>query len=196
MTGRFLSISALIALTAGAAHAQSWSLDSDASALMFGSVKNDYIGEVHRFEQLSGQVAENGAATITIALGSIDTAIEIRNERMIEHVFNFAKDASITGKFDMQAVAGLDDGETMVLPLEAQLSFLGNTVNLTPEMFIVRISEDKVMATTESMVYVATDEIEIDAAIDKLQEIAGLDSITRSVPVVMRLVFDRDASES
>ena len=196
MTGRFLTLSALIALTAGAAHAQSWSLDGDASALVFGSVKNDYIGEVHRFEELSGRVAEDGAATITIALGSIETMVDIRNERMIEHVFDFAKDASITGQIDMQAVAGLDDGATMILPLEAELSFLGNTVNLTPEMFIARISEDKVMATTENMVFLSTDEFGIDAGVDTLQEIAGLDSITRAVPVVMRLVFDRDGSEN
>lgn len=194
MTGRFLTLSALIALTAGAAQAQSWSLDGDASALVFGSVKNDYIGEVHRFDALSGRVAENGAATITIALGSIETMIDIRNERMIEHVFDFAKEASITGQIDMQAVSGLDDGATLVLPLEAELSFLGNTVDLTPDMFIVRIGEDKVMATTEDMVFLSTDDLGIDAGVDTLQQIAGLSSITRAVPVAMRLVFDRDGS--
>jgi len=40
--------------------------------------------------------------------------------------------------------------------------------------------------------FVATDELGVDAGIDALQEIAGLDSITRSTPVTMRFMFTAD----
>jgi len=44
----------------------SWTLDNDASQLSFVSVKAGDAGEVHRFTQLTGAVADDGNATIEI----------------------------------------------------------------------------------------------------------------------------------
>lgn len=187
---------AVAALGAHGATAETWSLDAGASTLAFGSVKSDYIGEVHRFHGLEGGVDEKGDATIEIDLATIDTMIDIRNERMIEHVFDFAPKAMIEGRIDLEALADLGEGETMVLPVEATLSFLGEEVYVTPDMFVARMSEDKVLVTTENLVFVATDELGIDAGIDALLEIAGLDGITRAVPVTMRLMFERNSPAS
>ncbi len=196
MIRQFCIVIAFAILSGTAAKAESWSLDSGASALAFGSVKSEFIGEVHRFHGLSGNVAEDGAVTVEIDLGTVDTTIDIRNERMIEHVFKLAPKATIEGKLDTRALAELSQGESTVMPIEATLSFLGKDVRVTPEMFVVRIGDDKVLALTESLVFVSTDELGIDAGIDALREIAGLDRITRAVPISMRLMFTREAPET
>ncbi|MEL6532735.1 MAG: YceI family protein, partial [Pseudomonadota bacterium] len=50
--------------------------------------------------------------------------------------------------------------------------------------------EGSVMVTTNDMLFLAADEAGIDGAIDTLMELAGLDSITRAVPVTLRFVFE------
>ena len=52
------------------------------------------------------------------------------------------------------------------------------------------------MVTTDGMLMLATDALGVDAAIDQLQDIAGLDSITRVSPVTVRLVCDSDTPDS
>jgi hypothetical protein len=84
----------------------------------------------------------------------------------------------------------------MVTEADGTLTFLGKEVDLFTNLFVMRVGEGKVLVTTDGMLMVATDELGIDAPIDMLQEIAGLDGITRVSPVTLRLVFDSDAPDS
>lgn len=184
----------LFGMVHGAA-AEDWTLDASASHIAFGSVKNNYIGEVHAFSGLSGEVNAEGDASIDIELGSVETQIDIRNERMVEHVFNMAPSATLSTKIDMEQISKLELGQSTVMEIDFDLAFLGADVALYGEIFVLRITEDQVMVTTNNMVYVDTDELGIEAGIDKLQELASLDDITRAVPVTLRFVFNRDGNQ-
>ncbi|WP_217352030.1 hypothetical protein [Ruegeria sp. HKCCA6837] len=70
--------------------AGTWTLDSDNSHLAYGTIKKNAVGEVNSFSKLSGHVTQDGHAEITIDLSSVETNIDIRNERMIEFVFRKA----------------------------------------------------------------------------------------------------------
>ena len=175
--------------------ADSWTLDGGASQLAFGSVKNGYNGEVHTFGGLSGSVGADGAAMIEIDLGSVQTNIDIRNERMAEHVFKLAPKAMLMAQLDMGAMDAMGVGETASMEIDGTLELLGEKLDLPVQVFVARLGEDKVLVTSD-MVYVATDEIGVDEGIDKLQELASLDSITRAVPVTLRLVFSADGQGS
>ena len=78
---KFVKIACLAALAPFGAAAGDWTLDGEASKLAFGSVKKDAVGESHHFSGLSGGVAD-GIATISVDLASLETWIDIRNERM------------------------------------------------------------------------------------------------------------------
>ena len=56
----------------------------------------------------------------------------------------------------------------------------------------MRLRADKVLVTSDGMIMLATEDAAFDAGIDKLQELASLDGITRVSPVTLRLVFDAD----
>lgn len=180
---------------ASIAAADSWTLDGDASHIAFGTVKNYYIGEVSTLSGLSGTVDETGATSIDIGLGTVETNIELRNERIVEHVFNTMPTATLQAQLDMAELSKLDVGGSTVTEIDFDLTLLDEEVPLFGELFLMRVSEDKVLVTTNNMVYVATDEIGIDAGVDKLQEIMGLDDITRAVPVTLRFMFNRDGSQ-
>ncbi len=189
---KFLTTTAFaLCVTASSALAQDWTLNADASRLAFGSIKNSFIGEAHSFEGLSGSVNAKGDVAIDIPLGGVATNIDIRNERLIEFVFNNAPSATLSANFDMKALKSLRPGDTTTMELDAVLSLLGNDVDVSTEVFVARLSGGSVMVTTNDMIFLDTEELGIDGGIDKLQELASLDSIARATPITVRFVFDR-----
>jgi polyisoprenoid-binding protein YceI len=168
-------------------------LDGDQSIVAFGSVKKDNIGEAHSFQNLSGTVAPDGTAQVEIDLTSVQTNIDIRNERIGEHVFGGAATAMLKASIDMDEMATLGVGESLVTEIDGDLALLGQEIPVYLDVFVMRTTDDQVLVTTNSMLYVSTEEAGIDPGIDKLMELADLPGITRTFPVTMRLVFDAKA---
>lgn len=186
------SIMAAILTMGFMAGAHAWTLNNDSSRISFGSVKKDVVGESHSFNKMSGSVSDSGEVSIEIDLASVQTNIDIRNERMLEHVFKGVATAKLSAELDMEDVNSLAVGDSTVTEIEGVLGFLGVEVEVEAEMFVVRIAENRVMATTNDLVYISTEDLGIDAGIDKLMELAKLPSITRTTPVTARLIFDNE----
>ncbi len=189
-----IATATIFSLSASAAFAESWTLDGSASQLSFGSIKNNWNGEVHSFSGLNGSVSKDGAVNVTIDLTTVETNIDIRNERMLEYVFKAANSAQITAQIDMAEVSNLAVGESKVLDVGGSVSVVGTAVDLDTQMFVMRVSEGKAMVATNAMIFLDVEDAGLTPGIDKLMELAGLDGITRSSPVTMRLMFDLDGS--
>ncbi|WP_170574472.1 c-type cytochrome [Ruegeria atlantica] len=184
------------AIVATQALAETWTLAPESSHLAYGTIKKDTVGEVNSFTGLSGQVTPDGQAEIQIDLTSVETNIDIRNERMIEHVFRKAGTASLKAKFDMAEVSSLSVGETALVDADAMLSLAGAEVAFDAEMFVARLSDTSVMVSTNGMVFISTEDAGVNAGVDKLMELANLPSITRTVPVTARLIFNMDGEQA
>ncbi len=180
------------AIVATPALAESWTLAPEGSHLAYGTIKKNTVGEVNSFTNLSGRVSPDGKAEIEIDLSSIETNIDIRNDRMIEHVFRKAGTASLTAEFDMSDVSVLGVGDTTTIDAEAVLSLAGTDVEFDAEMFVARLSETSVMVSTNDMVFISTEDAGVNSGVDKLMELANLPGITRTVPVTTRLIFNMD----
>lgn len=171
--------------------ASAWTLETDTSTVAFGSIKNDYVGEAHTFTDISGSVSDEGMVEIGVNLASVSTNIDIRNERMIAYVFGDAATATITAIVDLAAMEEMAVGDSAVMEMDATLSFLGAETPFYLNMFVMRLDENRVMASSNAPTYLPTYDLGIDGGIDSLQEIAGLDSITRVTPLTARLIFSR-----
>ena len=68
--------------------------------MSFASIKSNEIGENHSFSDLSGTVSRSGEVKLNIGLASVETFIDIRNKRIIEHVFKDAATATVTAEID------------------------------------------------------------------------------------------------
>jgi polyisoprenoid-binding protein YceI len=190
-----LALGLLVALSvAQAARAATWTLDSSASFLSFASIKAQDIGEVHGFSDLSGSVAEDGSAKITIDLGSVSTGIDIRNERMREMLFNVAQFpvATVTASIPLDTLADLPTGDSAVRDVAAQLSLAGESNDLAMPLMVTRLSETRVMVQPLQLLMVQADDYALGEGIRKLREVAGLDHISHAVPATFMLVFERD----
>jgi len=172
------------------AFAESWTLDGEASKVAFGSIKKDTVGEVHHFKSISGSVDDSGKVSVEIDVASVETWIDIRNERMQKLVLNASPKAMLTAQIDADALNKLKPGDTTTVDVEGTLSLNGNDVEIETALFVARLSDKKMMATTDEMIMLSTKEAGIDDGISALMKVAKLPGITRVSPVTLRLVFE------
>jgi len=167
-----------------------WSLDNDSSSLSFVTVKAEHVAEVHTFDMLSGIIDDVGDVEITIELASVNTMIDIRNERMQEMLFetNMFPEATVTGKINLDLLTGLDAGTSYARQINFQLSLHGQSVGMAADVQITRTAEGAVFSTLKPIV-VMSDSFALTAGVEKLREVAGLPSISRAVPVSFTVVF-------
>lgn len=179
-----------IALLAGSAQAQ-WSLDNSASTLSFVTVKADHVGEVHTFDQLSGSIDDRGNVEIMVELASVNTLIDIRNERMQSMLFetNLFPRAMITGDVDLASFVEMSPGASITAQVEFDLDIHGVSNSYNTELIVTRLANGLVASTAKPIIVTAASHGLVDG-VEALREIAGLPSISRSVPVTFNVVFD------
>ena len=178
-------------LLSGAASAH-WYLNNDASTLSFVTVKAEHVAEVHTFDTLSGEIADDGSVAITIELVSVNTLIPIRNERMQAMLFEteLFPEASISAAIDLDAMAAMDAGASETIQLNFSLSMRETSRSYTAEVMVTRL-EGGLVASTLKPVIVTAEEFDLLTGVEALREVAGLPSISRAVPVSFTVVFDQ-----
>ncbi len=169
----------------------SWTLDAEESHLAFVSVKAGQVAEAHSFPGLSGSVSDSGEASLSIDLASVDTLIDVRNERMRDMLFNVAEfpSATVTTSFDPSAFGALTVGETMVQPVTATLDLNGTNGEVASDLTVTRVGADKVRVATIAPIIISADSYGLGEGMEALREVANLDSITGQVPVTFSLTF-------
>lgn len=180
------------AFFAASVHADTWQLDSENSVLNFVSVKNDHVAETHRFTELQG-TWENNQVSIEIPVVSLDTQIPIRNERMLEHLFQSTEYSVVTAtaKLEDNVLLAMPVGESVPLVVETQVYIAGESNSVSSYLQVTRLAEDRFLATTTQPILIDTKAFKLVAGIDKLREIAGLSRIDYSVPVTFSVQFTR-----
>ncbi|WP_323763181.1 YceI family protein [Maricaulis sp.] len=171
-----------------------WQLDEDRSTLAFVSIKSGDIAEAHRFSDLAGTVMPDGEAELVIGLASVETGIDIRNERMREHLFETGRfdSARVTTTLDLAAFADLGPGERHTLMLDAILNLHGVAMRIEAEVTVTDIDGQTVLVESHAPVLIHAADHDLTDGLATLQDLAGLPSITPVVPVTFSLVFTRN----
>lgn len=176
-----------------AAPAGNWTLVPESSRLSFVSIKNNAVTEVHRFNSMSGQVSEDGMASLTVELESVETGIEIRNQRMREMLFETAlyPQARISLKVDAQMLSRLEPGEFERVETQATLALHALSASVPALLRVTRVDAQHYLVTSEQPVVVNAAAFNLLDGIEKLREVAGLQAIAGGVPVSFNLLFKR-----
>ena len=180
-------VAALLLVNSVQAH---WSLDNEASQLSFVTIKADHVAEVHTFDVLSGSIGDSGDVKITIELASVNTLIQIRNERMQALLFetNLFPEATITGHLDIEALAGLSVGSTETLQVEFELTLHGMSNSMTADLLVSRL-DNGLVASTLKPIIVTANSFGLIRGVEQLRKVAGLPSISNAVSVSFTVVF-------
>jgi polyisoprenoid-binding protein YceI len=189
MTMKKLALVVAAALSFSAA--ADWSVNSAQSSLNFVSVKNDVVAETHSFKDLTGKLTEAGEFSVAIPALSVDTAIPIRNERILEHVLAAKQYATINakGKVDSKVLTGLKTGDSVVVDQALDLTLLTQTQSLTAKVKVTKVSDSQLVVTTVAPIMLDVNKFQLNAGVEKLRELAGLKSISPMVPTTFSLVL-------
>ncbi len=182
----------LAVLTCWPVHAD-WVLDNDASRISYVTTKANVAAEVNHFRKLSGDIDADGSATLTIDLDSVDTAVEIRDTRMREILFETATfpTAQVSATIDMDEIATAASGSAAVIIAEAIVNLRGMDVSVTFEATVAKLDSDNLLVTSTKPVIVSASQFGLLEGIEKLRTIAGLPSISPAVPVTFVLKWSR-----
>ena len=169
-----------------------WVLNSERSKLSFVSTKAVNVAEVHGISDLSGGIAADGKADIMIGLTSVDTGIELRDDRMRDMLFETERFglANVSATVDAAKLGKLGPGDSTEMIVEANLSLHGVSRPVQIELVVVRSGESRLVATSAKPVVINAPDFGLGAGVEALREVAGLPSISLAVPVSFVLTFD------
>ena len=137
-------------------------------------------------ESLAGTVTDAGEVEVRVALDSVETNIGIRNERMKKMLFEVGlyPEAVITAQLDTEAVGAMSDGGTTHVALQIDLH--GQTV-IKDAQLNVSVTDQGLSATTAQPILLTAAEFGLEGGVAALQAVAGLNAISRVIPVTVAL---------
>jgi len=174
------------------AYAQ-WELVNNESTVNYVSIKKSKVGEVSGFKQLKGSIERNGKLSVDIDLGSVETNVPVRNERMKSMLFDVAlfPTATVSATLDANALKKMKVGETYQKTMDFNLSLHGVSKEMAAEVRVVKLVKNRILAMSVNPIIVNADQYDLVAGIEKLREVAKLPSISTAVPVTFSLVFEQ-----
>lgn len=189
----WIALASMLTLAAPIAQAE-WTLQKG-SELNFLTTKNTHLTEVHTFRTLVGSLQDNGSATLSIDLTSIDSAIPVRDQRMRDVLFETARfaTADISTQLDPVLMQQVQKGESVRTTLTGNLSLHGSESPLEALVQITPASNGTILVSTIAPVMVQSDDFALAEGIRKLRDIAGLKAISEVVPVNFTLIFANQA---
>ena len=156
------------------------------SQVQFVSIKNNTVGEVSHFETLSGSVTDAGDVEVRVVLDSVETNVGIRNERMKTMLFEVGlyPEAVITAQLDAGSMAALSSGGVTNVALQIDLH--GQSVTKDAQLNVA-VTDQGVSATTTQPILLTAAEFGLEGGVAALQAVAGLNAISRVIPVTVTL---------
>ena len=174
-----------------------WTLVNTDSRLEFISIKKGTIVETHSFTTLNGVINVDGKALVFIELDSVETNVDIRNERMREHMFETANHplAIISVQLDKADFAFMNIGERKQMDIPMSMNMHGKNDIMSIALTVTRLSDNKVVVDSLTPIIVDIETFGFQDGVEKLRELAKLPSITPEVPVMFSLTFERGVLE-
>lgn len=172
-----------------------WTLDHDASRLTFQSVKNKSVIETSSFAVFTGAIADNGVATVQVALESVDTGIDLRNVRMrflFFETFKFPQ-ATITAYLTAEMLAGLAEKRRVQVPLPFTMDLHGVQKELQADVIVTLITDGLASVTSAAPIAIAANAFDLTEGVLKLQDAAKVE-ITPFGSVSFDFVFRRNGA--
>ena len=197
MIKRYVASLSLAALASAAPAWAEWQV-ADNSGIQFVSIKNNTIGEISHFDMISGTVGDQGAVEVRVALDSVETSIGIRNDRMKKMLFEVGlyPEAVITAQLSEEAMAAAGSSSGAAVPVVLQIDLHGQVVSKDAVLTVSATDAGGFSATTSQPILLNAAEFNLEDGVAALQSVAGLNAISRVIPVTASLNFTKVAAAS
>ena len=168
-----------------------WNLVNEESRINFISIKASDIAEIHTFKDLSGNVKNNGEAQVIINLASLETLIPIRNERMANLLFETKLYPTATFQLgvDLQTILLSEVGKSLDVTYRGILELKRKQFSMPIKLSVTRLGDQSFSVRSSEPLLLNANRLGLSTGIESLRVIAGLPSISKSVPVTFSLIF-------
>jgi len=169
-----------------------WVLDKDKSVLNFTTTKNASKTEIQSFEIMQGRIKGN-QAILKVDLSSVDTGIDIRDERLRTLFFNIAKfpEATASLKIESADIKAIKLGYSQEMSVDAVIDLYGVKQTLPVVVQVTQLKEGKLLVFSKQPLIVKLSKFSLLEGLNKLRDIAKLQSINAAVPVTFSLLFTK-----
>ena len=167
-----------------------WALVSDSSNFTIGTTKNETVTEVHKIQKLDGFVHNNGITRVNVNLLSIDTGIEIRDERMQSMLFSTATQAVYSATLDMEKFSKIKAGESKEFQLQGTLEMNDQSIRMPVTTKITRLHSGNYQVETVTANKIDVGKFGFSGGIEQLRAIANLKNISPVVTFEFKLEFE------
>ena len=173
-------------------HVGEWVLNNQASKLNFITTKNASKTEVQTFKRLQGKIAGT-KVSMSVDLSSVDTGIEIRDERLRKLFFNTVKfpEATVTIDLKKSDLNHIKQGQRKVLQLDAEVELQGIAQTIPVELQVIALEKNQLLVFSSQPIIVDLKNFNLLKGVNALREIAKLQSINTAVPVTFSLLFSK-----
>jgi len=181
-----------IVANGGVIEPTAYTLDASQSSLFFLSTKNTHNVETHHFDSLSGGITESGAATLVINLNSVETNVDLRNERVRSLLFETGlfSQATVALPVNIDQLNSMAEGTTELQTISGEVDLHGVNAVVSAEVAITRLTDSKVLVESVSPIIVEASTFNLTSGIDALRDVANLSVISYTVPVNFTLFFN------
>jgi polyisoprenoid-binding protein YceI len=179
------------------ATAQNWAIDSNQSTLNFVTTKAGQqgvagISETQSFKRYSGGIDQSGKISLLIDLASIDTGVEIRDERMRTMLWNVkaTPQATFTAQLPTEAFKSVANTGVRNIELNGQLQMGGQTKPVVATVRVSKLANDQLLVVTRSPILINANDFGLRPGVEALREVMGLNFLAGSAPVSFTLVLN------
>jgi polyisoprenoid-binding protein YceI len=190
----------LIACTTGPtanSSTQNWAIDSTQSTLNFVTTKAGQqgvagISETQSFKRYSGGIDQNGKIALNIDLASVDTGVEIRDERMRTMLWNVkaTPQATFTAQLPAEALKSVGNTGVQNIELNGQLQMGGQTKPVVANVRVSKLANDQLLVVTRNPILINANDYGLRPGVEALREVMGLNFLAGSAPVSFTLVLN------
>src|SRR5690606_30659435 len=89
-------------------------------------------------------------------------------------------------------IATLAISKSMIIVLPITVSIAGESITLMANVRVLKLNASTIQASTESPLMLNVDSINLTAGVDKLQQLAQLNDISKIVPVTFSVNFSTE----
>ena len=193
---RLLSAVPLICAFISTPAIAAWQVDNSKSEFHFVTTKAGKAGttateEVQSFKQVDGKVDDSGVIAVSVDLGSVDTGISIRDQRLKEMLFNVANNpkAVFSGKVDIEEIKKIPVGAMKDVDLNGTITLCGQSHPVVAKLRVVSLGQHKLLVETRAPFIVNAADFGIQAGVDALREVMGLNVLSSAAPVSFSIVL-------
>lgn len=166
-------------------------LDPASSSLTFQTITNGSDLETSRFTSIQGSVDENGLATVSIQLDSVETDSDLRNVRVRFLLFETHKfaEAVVSATINPSWLSTLSEEGRLSIPLAFDLALHGVTQKLQMQVNVTQLAGNQVSVASAAPLSLKTALFGLSDGVKNLEESANV-SIVPMGAVSFSFIFN------